>query len=191
MADMQQYLRNQPQPKSVLNEEIYPLVCCVWLRNFIVDSLHTLNFDRGRLLGLQLKDNVTQNVHRGFGLLWDFLEACGPKALHEDCTLGWQKDAELRWFQYHNVQPTETEHMLQIWNALKLLLLKHSAERQVQGQADRAAGNVISFMKHGLGEIQRYLANIHAMNKPFWDGSNADTFFAEACREWQDRWRLE
>lgn len=39
--------------------------------------------------------------------------------------------------QHENVQPTETEDMLQIWKALKLLLLKHSAERQVQGQADR------------------------------------------------------
>jgi hypothetical protein len=27
--------------------------------------------------------------------------------------------------------------MLQIWNALKFLLLKHSAERQREGQADR------------------------------------------------------
>ena len=107
MRQIQQYLDDQPQPDSVINEKMYPLVCCVWLRNFIVDSLHPLDFDRkfdrGRLLGLQLKDESTQDVHRGFGLLWKFLEACGPKGPYKDCTWGWRrnndKDAELRWFQ--------------------------------------------------------------------------------------------
>lgn len=103
LQQIQHYLTTQPHPDSVIKEERYPLVCCVWLRNFIVASPHKLDFDRGRLRGLRLEDKSTQNVHRGFGLLWDFLEACGPNVRYQACAMGLRKakkqDAQLKWFQ--------------------------------------------------------------------------------------------
>jgi hypothetical protein len=103
LQQIQHYLTTQPHPDSVIKEERYPLVCCVWLRNFIVASPHRLDFDRGRFRGLRLEDKSTQNVHRGFGLLWDFLEACGPNVGYQACAMGLRKakkqDAQLKWFQ--------------------------------------------------------------------------------------------
>lgn len=103
LQQIQHYLTVQPHPDSVINEDSHPLVSCVWLRNFIATSPHRLDFDRGRRRGLHLEDKSTQNVHRGFGLLWDFLEACGPNVRYEACAKGLRKEknksTQLEWFK--------------------------------------------------------------------------------------------
>ena len=103
LQQIQYYLTVQPHPDSVVNEDSHPLVSCVWLRNFIATSPHRLDFDRGRRRGLRLEDKSTQNVHRGFGLLWDFLEACGPNVSDEACAMGLRKEknksTQLEWFR--------------------------------------------------------------------------------------------
>jgi hypothetical protein len=95
-------LTNQSHPDDVIHLETYPIVCCVWLRNFIVTFIHRLNnFDQGRLRGLKLEDYSFHNVHRGFGLLWDFLEACGSTA-HDQLSTNvneGDKMNELHWFK--------------------------------------------------------------------------------------------
>ena len=97
------YLASQPHPDTMINGERYPIVSCAWLRNFIVTSPYKLNIDRGRLRGLRLEDNSSHNIHRGFGLLWDFLEACGSKARYPAHVVGncdeMSKEDQLGWFQ--------------------------------------------------------------------------------------------
>ncbi|KAJ6117844.1 hypothetical protein N7523_005595 [Penicillium sp. IBT 18751x] len=114
-------------------------------------------FDRGRLLGLRLEDNSTLTVNRGFGLLWVFWSIV---ARIRDKWPSQRVDVNKKT---KHAQRIETEHMLQIWNALKSLLLKQSAERQGPGQADRAGENVITFMKRGMGEIQQYLTGSNSI----------------------------
>ena len=102
LQQIQHYLTVQPHPDSVINEDRYSLVSCVWLRNFIATSPHRLDFDRGRRRGLRLEDKSTQNVHRGFGLLWDFLEACGS-VRDQTRAMGLRKEnnksTQLEWFR--------------------------------------------------------------------------------------------
>ncbi|KAJ5751539.1 uncharacterized protein N7511_008504 [Penicillium nucicola] len=97
------YLASQPLPDMMVDGERYPTATCAWLRNFIVDSPYRLNLDRGRLRGLRLDDNASHNINRGFGLLWDFVEACGSKArcaINEGGNLdAVNKEDQLRWFQ--------------------------------------------------------------------------------------------
>ena len=108
--------------------------------------------------------------------------------------------------KYRDIQPAETEHMLQIWHVLKSLLLEHSALRQTQRQGPEGhAGmaftsythssrilnfhtekNVVGFMKRGLGDIQQYFTGLNDTRDPFWDGPSIDGFFEAACIEWQD-----
>ncbi|KAJ6125935.1 hypothetical protein N7471_010428 [Penicillium samsonianum] len=159
----------------------------------LLKMLFGLEIDRGRLRGLKLDDESSQTVHRGFGLLWDFLETCGLKASYQNGVVSrceeMDKENQLRWFQHRDIKASETEDMLQIWNVLKSLLLKHSAQRQIrkQGLEQHGGENVVVFMKCGLGEIQQYFTGTNDTGKPFWDGSSIDGFFGAACLEWQDK----
>lgn len=87
-------LAAQPHPDTVHQDVEYPIASCVWLREFIIATRSQLNFDRGRLRGLKLEDRRTVNVHRGFGLLWEFVEDCGKTGYHEK-----DKNHQLQWFQ--------------------------------------------------------------------------------------------
>jgi hypothetical protein len=100
---IQYYLTIQPDPDLVIGQDIYPLASCAWLRNRIINSVYRLPFDRGRLRGLLLEDISTHTVNRGFGLLWNFLEDCGPKARCNALSMDRRKaqidDAQREWFQ--------------------------------------------------------------------------------------------
>lgn len=86
--------------------------------------------------------------------------------------------------------------MLQIWNALKTLLLQHSAAKRPQfiWWQRRAESynltldgeNVVSLMKHGLGKVQQYLASLDPNAPSFPNRTSPDGFFEEACAEWRD-----
>ena len=104
LQQIQHFLTAQPHPDAMINEATDPLVCCVWLRNFIVASPHKLDFDRGRLRGLRLEDKSTQNVHQGFGLLWKFLKDCGPSVPGEkDPREEKSTEAQLKWFRVRTI----------------------------------------------------------------------------------------
>lgn len=96
-------LTTQLHPDLMVTDVRYPILSCVWLRNFIVESPHSLEFDRGRLRGLRLEDQSSQNIHRGFGRLWDFLNACGPTSDHEPGRArqgkAKSKKNQMLWFQ--------------------------------------------------------------------------------------------
>ncbi|KAJ5335772.1 uncharacterized protein N7506_005708 [Penicillium brevicompactum] len=96
-------LTTQLHPDLMVADVRYPILSCVWLRNFIVESPHRLEFDRGRLRGLRLEDQSSQNIHRGFGRLWDFLNACGPTPDHEPGRArqgkAKSKKNQILWFQ--------------------------------------------------------------------------------------------
>ena len=106
LQQIKHFLTAQPHPDAMINEATDPIVCCVWLRNFIVASPHKLDFDRGRLRGLRLEDKSTQNVHQGIGLLWGFLKACGPSVTGDDDSREEKStEAQLEWFRVRTVSP--------------------------------------------------------------------------------------
>lgn len=96
-------LTTQPHPDTRVNDVRHPIFSCVWLRNFIVNAPNRLEIDRGRLRGLRLEDESGQNIHRGFGRLWDFLNACGSHSDHESGVAFRErtksKQNQLLWFQ--------------------------------------------------------------------------------------------
>ncbi|OKP12894.1 hypothetical protein PENSUB_1459 [Penicillium subrubescens] len=92
-------LANQPRPEDVIDKDIYPNSCCVWLRNFIVAFIRKLNFDHSRRTGLTDLHGNLHGVHRGFGLLWGFLDACGPTVVLTGVTKGGNALNEFQWFQ--------------------------------------------------------------------------------------------
>lgn len=91
--------------------------------------------------------------------------------------------------------------MLQIWNALKILLVAYSAQRQQERINEQGRGycqrpplvreNVVVFMRRGLGTIQQYFTGRDDHLRCLWDGSAVDRFFEDACVEWQDEQILQ
>lgn len=96
---VQYLLTNQPRPEDVIDKDMYPNSCCVWLRNFIVAFIRKLNFDPSRRTGLTDLHGGLHGVHRGFGLLWGFLDACGPTVVLTGVTKGGNALNEFQWFQ--------------------------------------------------------------------------------------------
>lgn len=103
LDQVRRLLSIQPHPDTMVNDAIHPILSCVWLRNYMVGSPHRLEIDRGRLRGLRLEDESSQNIHRGFGRLWDFLHACGLNSSHNSGMVrrneSMNKDNQILWFQ--------------------------------------------------------------------------------------------